>query len=69
METMNIMRNIGRLPVSQRMLIAEHIIHSIRREEQSPMKKAVERLYEDYLTDNDLTVFTQLDCEDFYETR
>ena len=69
METMNIMRNIGRLPVSQQMLIAEHIIHSIRREDQSPMKKAVELLHKDYLTDKDLTVFTQLDCEDFYETR
>jgi len=36
---------------------------------ESLTEKAVELLYEDYLTDKELTVFTQLDCENFYETR
>jgi hypothetical protein len=43
----------------------EKIIH---RKEQ-PLETAAKRLYEDYMTDKNLTLFTQLDCEDFYETR
>ena len=69
MQAVDIMHDISSLPKSQRMLLVEYIIRSIRHEEQPPLKKAAERLYEDYLNDKELTVFTQLDCEDFYETR
>ena len=71
MEALEIIRNAGRLSVSQQMLIAERIIHSIRQKEQSSMSlaAAAEHLYSDYLTDENLTLFTKLDCEDFYEAR
>jgi hypothetical protein len=69
METLEIIRNVNRLPLSQQMLIAERIIHSIRKKEQPLLEAAAERLYADYVTDENLTIFTQLDCEDFYETR
>lgn len=69
METLEIMRNVRRLPRQQQMLIAERIIHSVRQREKSTMEVAAERLYTDYITDENLTMFTQLDCEDFYETR
>ena len=69
METSEIIRKVNRLPLSQQMLIAERIIHSIRQRDQLSMKTAAERLYADYMTDENLTVFTQLDCEDFYEAR
>jgi hypothetical protein len=69
METLEIIRKVNRLPLSQQMLIAERIIHSIRKREQPSLEAAAERLYTDYMTDENLTVFTQLDCEDFYETR
>ena len=69
METLEIIRRTKRLPLSQQMLIAERIIHSIRHQEQSSMEAAAERLYADYMTDRNLTAFTQLDCENFYETR
>jgi len=65
----DIMHDISSLPKSQRMLLVEYIIRSIRHEEQTPLKKAAESLYEDYLNDRELTIFTQLDCEEFYETR
>jgi hypothetical protein len=68
METLEIIRNINRLPSSQQMLIAERIIHSVRQREQ-PSMEAADHLYADYMTDEDLTAFTQLDCEDFYESR
>ena len=71
METLEIIRNVHCLPLSQQMLIAERIIHSIRKrkQEQSSLEIAAERLYADYMTDKNLTVFTQLDCENFYEAR
>jgi hypothetical protein len=69
METLDIIRDVKRLPLPQQMLIAERIIHSIRHKEQPLMEMAAERLYTDYMADENLTVFTQLDCEDFYETR
>jgi len=69
METVEILRNINQLPLSQQMLIAERIIYSIRKREQPSLETAAERLYADYMTDEKLTLFTQLDCEDFYETR
>ena len=69
METLEIINNVRQLPLPQQMLIAKHIIHSIKQKEQSYMEKAAESLYEDYITDENLTAFTQLDCEDFYEAR
>jgi hypothetical protein len=45
-------------------------MHSIRiLEEQNAMKKASEILLSDYKTDSELTVFTKLDFEDFYEAK
>ena len=69
MEVLEIISNIKRLPLSQQMLIAERIIHSVRQREQPSMIMAAERLYTDYMTDENLTAFTQLDCEKFYEAR
>jgi hypothetical protein len=69
METLEIIRSVSRLPLPQQMLIAERIIHSIRKRDHQSLEMAAERLYADYMTDENLTVFTQLDCEDFYETR
>ena len=69
MEALEIIRNVNRLPLSQQMFVAERIIHSIRKREQPSLEEAAERMYADYMTDDNLTVFTQLDCEDFYEAR
>ena len=69
MEVAEIIHNVNRLPLSQQMLVAERIIHSMRYREQPAIETAAERLYEDYMTDENLTVFTKLDSEDFYEAR
>jgi hypothetical protein len=69
MEALEIIRNVNHLPMSQQMFIAERIIHSIRKKEQPSLEMAAESLYADYVTDENLTAFIQLDCEDFYETR
>ena len=69
MEVLEIVRSVNSLPLSQQMLISERIIRSIRQREQPLMEMAADRLYVDYTTDENLTVFTQLDCENFYEAR
>jgi len=69
METITIIHEIQRLPYTKQIYIAEWIIKSIRqRETKSQMEIAAEKLYKDYLNDKELTIFTNLDFENFYET-
>jgi hypothetical protein len=70
METSAIIHEIDNLPAYKRMFIAEQIIRSIRLDNQDrTLEMAADRLYSDYMNDKELTAFTQLDCEDFYEPR
>jgi hypothetical protein len=70
METREIIRAIRKLPVSKRMLIVERTLKTIRESEtRKRMVKAAESLFEDYKNNQELTAFTQLDFEGFYETK
>ena len=70
METREIIRVIRKLPVSKRMLIVERTLKTIRESEtRKKMVEAANALLEDYKNDKELTVFTQLDYEAFYEAR
>ncbi|MGV3538251.1 MAG: hypothetical protein ACO1OQ_00480 [Rufibacter sp.] len=70
MGTTEILREIKRLPVDKRLKIVEQTLKSIREtENKSQLEKAADALSSDYASDNELTAFTQLDLEDFYETR
>ncbi|MFO7933666.1 MAG: hypothetical protein R6U96_07835 [Promethearchaeia archaeon] len=70
MRTNEILKEIKRLPIRKRIYLIEKAIHSIReQEEKDQMKKAVDKLYIDYKNDKELTAFTDIDLEDFYETR
>jgi hypothetical protein len=70
METTAIIKEINNLPTHKRMFIVEQVVHSIRfNNEKSSLKEAADSLYNDYKNDKDLTAFTQLDCENFYEAR
>ena len=70
MQTAVIIQEIKRLPIVQRVYIAEQTLQSIRMEErQSSMKAAADTMLKSYQTDKNLTAFTQLDCENFYEAR
>lgn len=49
-------------------MVAERTLHAVRIEEiRMRMREAAERLKHDYETDEELTAFTALDGEDFYE--
>ncbi len=70
MGTKELIREIQRLPVGKRMLVIERTLKSIRESElKRKMEKAVETLLGDYRTDSELTAFTDIDFEKFYETR
>jgi hypothetical protein len=70
METREIIRAIKKLPVNKRILIIERTLKSIREKETGKlMENAVDALYKDYEDNRELTAFTVLDCENFYETR
>lgn len=65
-----ILRAIEKLSVSDRMLIVEKTLKSIRETAlRKNMEKAAEALLEDYNSDKELTAFTAIDFESFYEAR
>jgi hypothetical protein len=70
METREIMRAIRKLPVSKRMLIVEKTIKMIRENDtRGQMTKAADILFADYVNDKELTAFSAIDYERFYEAR
>ncbi len=70
MKTNEIIKELRRMPVNKQIYVIEKTIQSIRQQEDSKqMKKAVDQLYADYKNEQELTAFTNIDFEDFYETR
>ena len=70
MKTEEIIKEIQRLPIDQRFYVIERAIKSIRRQDdKKQLEKAADALYSDYKSDEELTAFTKIDFEDFYETR
>lgn len=70
MEANELIKQIQKLPVRKQLYVIERSMNFIRKQEdKEEMKKAADDLYEDYLTDKELTVFTNLDFENFYETK
>ena len=62
MRTNELIREIQRLPIPKRIYVVEKTIHSIRKhEDNDQMRKAADALASDYLTDTELTVFTNPD--------
>ena len=70
MQTLDLIQEIKRLPLTKRFYVIEETLKSIKKEEmQQQMELAANELYDDYVNDKELTVFTSLDFENFYETR
>jgi len=70
METREIIKAIKKLPVSKRILIIEQTLKTIRENETGKqMEKAANTLLRDYESNRELTEFTALDYEAFYEAR
>ena len=70
METKVLIKEIQRLPINKRMMVIEQTLKSIRESElKKKMEKGVNSLLNDYKTDKELTTFTDIDFDNFYETR
>jgi len=70
MRTNEIIKEIQRLPVQKRIYVIEKTIQSIRKQEDANLlKKAADALLVDYKSDKELTAFTNIDFEDFYEAK
>lgn len=70
MHTQKLLKEIKRLPLEERYLLVEEALKSIEKEKlSSKLQYAAELLHEDYLSDVELTAFTTIDYEHFYETR
>ena len=65
-----ILKEIKKLPVSERMLIVEKVLKNIRETAiKKNMEEAADALFEDYKSDKELTVFSSIEFESFYEAR
>jgi hypothetical protein len=70
METKEIIQQIGKLPVEERLLVVERTLKTIREKNiKEIMSKAVAELQEEYKKNRELTIFTEIDFENFYESR
>lgn len=70
MRTTDLINEIKRLPLQKRIFLIEKTLHSIRQDEEAnQIKKAVDLLLADYKSDSELTAFTDIDYEEFYEAR
>ena len=66
MLAINIIQEIQRLPLTQKFLVVEETIKSIKNEEiNHQMAFAVSELFDDYKNDEELTAFTNLDFLNF----
>jgi hypothetical protein len=69
MSTKEILQGIKRLPFHERLLIIEKAIKSLHENTDTQLEKAAKVLLPDYKKDKNLTAFTALDFEKFYEAR
>ena len=68
--TIDIIKQIEQLPMEKRMLIIEKTLKSIREKEiKREISRAVEELQEEYKANKELTAFTDIDFDNFYESR
>ena len=70
MSSQEIYRAIQTLPVTQRIWIIQQTLRKLKQQQlKKELEQAVDMVMEDYQTDKELTAFTDIDFEDFYEPR
>ena len=70
MQTIAIIQEIQRLPLTQKFYVVEETIKSIKKEEMGhQMELAAIELLDDYTNNKELIAFMALDFEHFYETK
>ena len=70
MSTEEIIKELNKLPLQERLFIIEKTLEVIRATElDHRLSVASEDLASEYKSNKELTAFTSLDLEDFYEAR
>lgn len=69
MSTREIILGIKKLPYKERLKIIEIAIKTLEETDEERMEKAAKALSKEYKTDKNLTAFTDIDLDHFYETR
>lgn len=70
MQALKLIQEIQRLPLNKKFYVVEETIKLNKKDEmQQQMELAVNELQSDYKCDKDLTAFTSLDLEHFYEAK
>ena len=70
MGTKELIEEIEKLPLSKRKIIIEQVMKSIRENDRkNTLSNAVAELESEYRTNSDLTVFTDIDLDNFYEAK
>lgn len=69
MTTATIIKELNHLPLTDKLFVIEQTLKSIRKEKNSKLKRAVDLMFDEYKSNKELTIFTTLDKEEFYEAR
>jgi len=70
MSTTDILKEIDRLPFNEKLFVLEKTLKDILRYNyEQQMTIAAEAMENEYKTNPDLTAFSDLDMEDFYEAK
>lgn len=71
MNTTEIVTQINQLPLAEKIHVVELVLKTIRREteEKQSLKEGAAALLSKYEDDGELTAFTALDADDFYEAK
>jgi hypothetical protein len=69
MSTKEILRSIKLLPFNQRLYVIERALKTLHDTTDSQLANAADALLIEYTTNEELTAFTALDFETFYEAR
>ena len=69
MSAKEILQNIKKLPFDQRLLIIEKTLKTLNQTQGFNLEQAANSLSKEYKSNKNLTAFTDLDFERFYEAR
>lgn len=69
MSTKEILQGIKKLPLNERLLLIQKALKTLNESTDSQLEKGAIALMSDYKKDKDLTAFTAIDFENFYEAR
>lgn len=70
METTELKKEIGKMSSREKIELVEYIIKSIKEQQnRERLEATAEELQEEYEKNEELTAFTSIDTDDFYEPR